>query len=544
MDATLKGILTLLAQSDPETRCAALVVLTGLKNDDPKVVEAVEQALAARNTVVRDFALGYLETVRPRSALAAIVGFLDHEDSAVRQRAVALLGEYGPPAIVAARRGLKDAPRRRLNAILELAARIRSTAAFEILFEQMSGTDFEANRTACDALLAVVPALADRERAELFEHCDRLAAGAKDSRPILVAAARLFGALGEARARKRLFAQLDHPDPSVRTHALGALLQCLRGQKLAPAEIESLLPLLDGDDENGILRPAVRLLEDQSLDRSYLTRLNRLAESPQPLVKRFAIQKLSAFESGNVVKTLIGYLTDDSYARRDQAASSLKTMPGARNALMKELLESEDERAAWTLSEILLAHDRSWKRDVLTSLATKLERALEKREDRLHTAYFHFLNTIDPDAAAAKVRERAEQLRKSKKFPLAARWLGLLRQTPAFDDEAKYALAIAELKSHRLTITSGVRRNDPLLEPLRALAPTRFPLGERLRKERVLTPEDFYYISFHFAEGTEEERELARELLELLVAKHGRTKLGKAAKNKLELVKRSLGSVD
>ena len=155
--------------------------------------------------------------------------------------------------------------------------------------------------------------------------------------------------------------------------------------------------MLDEDDEAGILRPAIQLLEDQTLDRSYLSQLNKLAESPQPMVKRFAVQKLGGFDSGAVVKTLIGYLTDDSYSRRDQATASLKKLPAARAALMKELLACDDERKAWTLADILLVHDRSWRRDTTDALWKKLQDALEERDDRLYTAYFHFLNTLDGD---------------------------------------------------------------------------------------------------------------------------------------------------
>ena len=63
-----------------------------------------------------------------------------------------------------------------------------------------------------------------------------------------------------------------------------------------------------------------------------------------------------------------------------------------------------------------------------------------------------------------------------------------------------------------------------------------FPTAERLRKERAFTPEELFYVAFHFAEGDADEKSLAGELLKHLVAKHGRTKTGKAAKNKLRLL--------
>lgn len=537
MDATLKGVLGLIKGTDVEARCAALLVVTQLQASDDPVVQTVGAALGAKNVVVRDFAVGYFEQVRPRDGVASLVPLLDSEDDALRQRVAAILAHYGQAAITGIKRLVKDAPRRRLNAIIDLCARVRTSSALDLLFDLIAAEDFDVSRAACDALAATVPQLDARARADLFARADQLAAGAKGQRTALVGAAKLLGALADAKARKRLLAMLDREQPhAVRMHGLGALLQCLRGQTLTAAEIKALLPLLEADDEAGTLRPAILLLEDQALDRSYLAQLSRLAESPQPLVKRFAVHKLGAFESGSVVKTLIGYLTDDSYARRDEAGVSLKKLPAARAALMKEFLACDDERKAWTLSEVLLVHDRDWKRDTLNALCAKMEGALEKRDDRLYSAYFQFLDTLDAAWLAERVRARAEQLRKRKDFAAAAKWLTLLKDSPAFDADTKFACAVAALKSHPHTLSLTVRRHDSALEMLRELSQSTFATADRLRKERALTPEELFYVAFNFAESRGEERALARELLEHLAAKHGRTKIGKAAKNKLHLL--------
>jgi HEAT repeat protein len=400
----------------------------------------------------------------------------------------------------------------------------------------MATDDLDTNRAACDAVVAAVPSLSEKERADLFRRAEALAGGAKGRRTYLVAAAKLFGALADAKARKPLFAMLDAREPHVvRTHALAALVQCLRGKALSTAEVDALMPLLDGDDEAGMLRPAVRLLEDQPLDRGYLTRLNQLAESPQPIVKRFAIQKLGGFDSTAVVKTLIGYLTDDSYARRDQATSTLKTLPAARALLMKELLACDDERKAWTIADIVLLHDRGWKRDTLAALWDKMQEALEEREDRLYAPVQHVLLALDTSWLHGQIRTRAEKLRRTKRFSDSARWLALLKDTPAWDDEARYAFGLATLKSHKRSATAIVRRSDAALETFRGLGNSAFPLADRLRRERVLQPEELYYVAFNLAEERDS-RPLARELLEHLGSKYGRTKVGKAAKNKLQLV--------
>jgi hypothetical protein len=537
VDATLKAIISLIGGVDVETRCAALLVLSHLDADDEPVVKAVGQALRGKNAVVRDFAIGYLEQVRPHLGLTYLLPLLDNEDEALRQRAVTILANYGQSAVTATKKLLPDAPRRRLNAIIDLCARVRTSAAFDLLFNVMAGDDFDANRTACDAILAALPSADERTRTALFARTEALASHAKAPRSALIAAAKLFGALGEPQARRRLVALLDKQQPqAVRTHALGALQQCLRGQKLTTAEIDALVPLLNEDDEAGILRPTIHLLEGQTLDRGYLPHLHRLAESPQPLVKRFAVHKLAGFDSGAVVKTLIGYLTDDSFARRDEATASLKKMPAARAALMKEFLACDDERKAWALADILLVHERDWKKTALDELWKKLQDALEKGDDRLYTAYFHFLNGMAPEFLAQRVRSRAEHLRKSKDFPGTAKWLALLKDTPAFDAESAYALALAELKSHPHTISGTPRKHDPALDLFRELGGSSFSLVERLRKERLLGPDELFYVAFSFAEGQGHERAVARDLLEHLATKWGRTKVGKAAKNKLRLL--------
>ncbi|MBI4517185.1 MAG: HEAT repeat domain-containing protein [Deltaproteobacteria bacterium] len=537
MDGTLKGLVGLIRGTDVEARCAALLVLTHLRSGEARVVETIGDTLSAKNVVVRDFAIGYFEQVQPPDGVGHLVPLLDSEEEALRQRVAGILAAYGQPAVTALRKLVKDAPRRRLNAIIDVCARVRTGAALDLLFELIASEDFDASRAACDALIAVVPALDPRARADLFARADRVAASANGARTALVGAAKLLGALSEAKARKRLRPLLDKKyEHAVRTHALAALAACLRGQSLTAAEIAALLPLLAEDDEAGILRPAIHLLEDQTLDRSYLPQLNQLADSPQPLVKRFAVHKLGAFESGGVVKTLIGYLTDASYARRDEAAASLKKLPAARSALIKEFVACDDERKAWTLAGVLLAHDRNWKRDALQELWHKLQSALEEREDRLYSAYFQFLNTLDDAWLAEQIRSRAERARGKKDFAVAARWLMLLKDTPAFDPEAKFALALADLKA-RPRVLGPVRRHDLALDLLRELAGTTFPTAERLRKDRALSPDDLFYVAFNLAEGRDEEPAVARELLEHLADKQGRTKVGKAAKNKLKLLR-------
>jgi hypothetical protein len=172
---------------------------------------------------------------------------------------------------------------------------------------------------------------------------------------------------------------------------------------------------------------------------------------------------------------------------------------------------------------------------VREELWKRLSDAVEERDDRLFSPFLHLLRELDGADLLTRIRAAGEGRRKKKAWGSAARWLALLRDTPGFDDEAKLALAIAELKQHRRSV-GVVRRNDPALELLRGLLATPMPLGDRLRKDRALEPDDLFYVGFNLAEGSLEERAVAREILEHLAVRFGRTKVGKAAKNKLQRI--------
>ena len=173
----------------------------------------------------------------------------------------------------------------------------------------------------------------------------------------------------------------------------------------------------------------------------------------------------------------------------------------------------------------------------MTALWDKLQEALEEREDRLYAAVQHVLQALDTAWLHAQVRARADKLRKSKRFSDSARWLTLLKDSAGLGRRGALRLrprraqvAQALARGHRAPLAT--RR----VETFRALGNSPFPLADRLRRERVLEPEDLYFVAFNLAEERDEPRRSPRELLEHLGSKYGRTKVGKAAKNKLQLV--------
>jgi len=99
MDDTLQDILTLIEKGTIEQRCAALVVLGGLKANSAAVVKLAGTLLDQPNPVLKDYALRYFEEVQPKSNIAQLLKMLDDADKEMQERAVRSLGGAGQAAV-------------------------------------------------------------------------------------------------------------------------------------------------------------------------------------------------------------------------------------------------------------------------------------------------------------------------------------------------------------------------------------------------------------------------------------------------------------
>jgi hypothetical protein len=358
-----------------------------------------------------------------------------------------------------------------------------------------------------------------------------------EQRAAVIAAIRILGILGRPQSRKWLIGFVGPEQPSiVRFHALVALLHCLRGQELHKGEFAKLIPILEENEFSDTVRLTLDLLDAHDMPAEYQPALSRLLDSPHIAVQKFALRKMGEFDSPAVVKTLIQQLNDSDAARRDAAARSLRKIPAARTALSKEFLACDNASKAWAIAEILPTYEGKWRRDMLDDVWKRLQNALEE-EDRIHGAYLHFLKQVDAEYAYGQFAARGAQLKKSKKYREAIRFLTPLREFPSFAAEDKFALAIAQLKLHPHDMTSVTARHDPALDLLADLhRSSAFPVLDALKKEKTLEPEDLFYVGFRFAEGGIEARSLGEDILEFVADRHGRTKVGKSAKNKLKLL--------
>ena len=536
MDNTLQAILGLIDKGTVEQRCAALLVLAGLKINNAPVAKVVSALLDGPNPVLKDYALRYFEEVQPKNNIAQLVKMLDDGDKDVQERAVRSLSGAGQTAVEPLLKGIASGSRVwQLNAARVLC-QIRGKTALKGLLQMLAtGTD-ESNRLVCDLMTPVLREMEAKEQENFYNEVEGFAAklDVKEQRPAMISAMRLLGQLGRPQARRWLFKFVGaEQHPAVRAHALVALLRCLRDQDIRKDEYAKLFPILEEAQATEATRLTLDLLDAHELPDDSRALLAKLMQSPHSDVQKFALRKMGDVGTPATVRTLVEQLGDSDYRKRDVAAGSLRKIPDARAALIKELIACADASKAWSIAELLPSFEGKWRQDTLDALWKSLQKAIEE-ENRIQTAFLHVLKRADPEFVYQKLAEQGGKLVKAKKFKESVGFLLPLKDFPGAKPENKFHLALAQLKLHSHTVATN--RQHPAVEILTDLyRGSAYPVFETLKKEKGLAPEDLFALGFSLVERSGQERGLGIDLLEHVAEKFPRNKIGKNAKNKLKL---------
>jgi hypothetical protein len=399
-----------------------------------------------------------------------------------------------------------------------------------------SGSD-EFNKALCDLLTPVLRDMDAKEQEQFYDEVEGFAAAldVKQQRPAVVSAMRILGQLGRPQARRWLFkfTAQEHP-PVLRAHALVALLRCLRDQEMRKDEYAKLFPLLEEAEFSEVTRLALELLDAHGLPDDARPLLARLMQSPHSDVQKFALRRMGEVGTPATVRTLVEQLGDADYRKRDVAASSLRKIPEARAALIKELMACDDASKAWSIVELLPSFEGKWRQDTIDALWKRFEKAAQA-DERIHAAFLHALKRADEDDVYQRLAQQAGRFIKARKYKEALAFLMPLREFSAFKPEHRFNLALAQLKLH--THTLATNRHHPAVEVFSDLyRSSAYPLFETLKKEKSLAPEELFALGFGLAERAGNERDLGRDLLEFIASKFPRNKVGKSAKNKLRLL--------
>jgi hypothetical protein len=537
MDKTAATLVAFAAGPENiERRAAAMLMLAELGIDDPKAL-AVAAAAVASPTVLQEYALRYFEKLRPADGVLALVPLFDTPDPGIRERVRRLVTELGGAAVSAITAAGRTAPRTWLPGAVQVLGAIGTGPAIRAMAELLVRGDAELTRVAVEALHKKARDLNEKGRAQFLEHV--LAAA---TRPTVATSAvaklaiiRTCANLGLPPARAWLLGEAVREDaPEVRAEALRALAACLRNEKLQAKELGKITAMLGDADFPRVVRPALDLLENHPFGKDAQAFLLGLRESPHPAVRSFALAKLGASEAPRAVSALLSSL-DDAESVRRSAAGSLRKIPEARQALMKHFIAATDASTAFTMAETLAGYRMPWRRPTLDAIWKRYLRALEA-EDRIQGAFLQFLRVTDPAFAAEGLRKQAASYLRAGRARDAARLRTLVRELPVAAPEDGYQLALALLKTRRRGLDHPIRRPDAALDVLVEIEAAGFATGPRLRKERALDADELYATGFALAESGNAGRAIAEDVLAHLAKKQPRTKIGKAARNKLDLI--------
>lgn len=539
MDATQKKLVALAREGDMQLRSAAILLLGEIGCDDPAAVAAVADALASGNAVLEDFALAYAEKIPDPALLAGVVPFLAAPESPARERAERLLQRAGAAGVAAASSVVAKLDRRRRGAVAAWMAQQQGKRSRDALLKLLVGADAEAAREAAQALAAGSVGADDAWRDAVAEKlASRLEdASLQEDETTCLALVDLAATLARPTLRRALLGLARAATGRVRAAAVRALGAAVHQTKPSAAELRTVLGLLQDPDE-GVVRAAADFLATQPLGTEHTALLTRLASGPSPAARRFALAKMGELDSSSAVRTLLAHLDAADHAGRSAAQVALKHVEGAHAALVKELLATDDERRAWVVAEILAARPEPWTKGETTALLARLDASLD-RDDRLWSALLHAVRAAGLEQRAADaLGARADELLKKKKYPAAVARLVLRLELPGADDETRFQLAVARLKTGTRNLQGLARRRDEALEILAALERGTFPIADRLRRVRSLSADELFYVAFNLAEQPAT-RDAAAELLRHVVKLNARTKTGKAARNKLTLLERA-----
>jgi HEAT repeat protein len=530
-------LLSLVKNGTVEQRCAALLVMGALKLQSAAAAKSGAAALDDSNPLVRDFAFRYFEETAPKDSLSRFLKFLDDGDKEVQERTVRLLTKAGAAAVQPLVKGAPAASRVwQLNAARVLCAQ-RDKTALTALLHMLGGGSDDFNKALCDLLTPVVREMSAEEQEQFYREVEAFAGelDARQQRPAVVSAMRILGQLGRAQSRRWLFKFLAAEQPPVlRAHALVALLRCLRGQEIRKEEYGKLFPLLEEAEFSEVTRLALELLDAHELPDDARPLLAKLIQSSHAEVQKFALRRMGEVGTPATVRTLLEQLGDADYRKRDAAASSLRKIPEARAALIKELAACDDASKAWSIVELLASFEGKWRQDTIDTLWKRFEKAVAA-EERIQAAFLNALKKADEEDVYQRLTGQAARLVKARKYKEALGFLLPLKEFRAFKPEHRFHLALAQLKLHVHTLATN--RHHPAVEVFSDLyRSSAYPLFEALKKEKSLAPEELFALGFGLAERAGNERDLGRELLEFIAGKFPRNKVGKSAKNKLKLL--------
>lgn len=531
-------IVSMLADPAIEKRIAATIVLGEIRAKGPNVLDALMKVVDDDHPAVQRHALHAIARIGAKRVVARIFPLLSSNDAETRSEAVACIASVGDEIVPLIRKRMPNATpdeRRGLDAIL---ADLGGKDAFTTLLSSLASSEGEAAKAAAIGVRQHVRTASAAERRSCLAQTEKfleqqLKAKETQNPNAIAAAIKILGFLEDEKALPSIlrFVTDAKAKPSLRQEAILALRFTLGEKKSGSAKTVGALIDAAADVDPMVAQAALLTLGSLEVSAEHAKRMEKLLDHPEIERARFVIEQLGRQKNADAAKLLVRTLSGADKKRAELAASALAGNEHAVMPVAKALLEAKDPDRRWLM------------RTVIRPLAAKIPAALrrellEKAIERLSEgergfeAYLDVARDADADGAAEALRALATKLKK-KDEDRARIVYGILCRSDRATDDDRYQRAVLELQKSAKDTHPAARAGDEALKQLQALVARGFDVAAALRKDRSLELDDLYYVAFHFAELR---NPIGRELLEVVMSKGGRTKIGKTAKNKLALL--------
>lgn len=536
--ASLMGTLyRMLKDGDLEQRIAASIVVGEMAPHEKTAVELLGAATTHESDALRRKAieaLGKIGTPPARQILFDLLGS-EGEIGDVTARAIARTGN---PVVGLIKKAIPEASHTKLRTFLHVLAALRTREAMELLLDIVQKSHVNVIHDATQIFRQETGALESKESRQLSAQI-RAAIhkkGFAENRSALEAALTLLSHLRDpASAPVLLEFSAAAQRPEMRRIALNGLRWVLPGSPDLDGAVRTLLGYLEEDDFPNVVSPALEALLPLDMPAAVADPLIGLAESRHPLVRKFALTKMSKLGQPRVIRTLAAALADSDPMIRELASRSLQSQPGAWKVVVEALGEATDVDLAWRMVHAVKAGSKI-PADALKAVSEDAISRLEAN-DPMAEPMLNLVRTLAPRLHFDALYARGLHWKKKKKFQDAERCLKPLTRNEFCSDDARFELAVVALKNSNATAGAITRDSDLALSLVKALVrDPKFPIVKRLMAEkRLLDPEDYYYLGFHLVEGPPEERAVGADILQRIVKATPRSKVGKSARSKLRI---------
>ena len=362
---------------------------------------------------------------------------------------------------------------------------------------------------------------------------------------------RLIGYLARPSTQSLLLKYADPEEPRpIRLAAIAGLRRIVATSEAKGTEkvIEALIDFADGDDL-AVAQSAVDTLRGARIPEALAKTFSKLAKSKNPAAQRLAMERMPAGGGAAGIKALVEALAGDEPSARDAAARGLSKAPESVLPVTRALLATKDEQVARRFAGVIRSHRGNVSNQAVDELVERVREYMDVHFKGKATAdqivLERVLAELIADVAPARhvelLFERAKRLRKQGKSVEAFGSLKpLLRSRAdidtAIDDEQRFFLALLSLEAAGEGLLRTTHTNDPVFEQFSRLAAKGYPVAKQLTREKDVSDEAIYALGFRLLESADgSNEELGAELLQGIIDERPRSKLAKAAKNKLKL---------